>query len=194
MINSRWFGRLSLIGGIAGVLLVLAFSATGWGQPGTAVYTRYELLNRLMAVSLLFMAAGWLGAWLVLSGFGRWAALLAFLGTILIAIGTAAEFWLYSDLPYNPPNEGWTMRHTAYTTASIGGLVQDVGAMAAGLKVWRSGIWSRWVVIILLLSLPLDFLAFFTIGSPFLVSAVLALVIGWILVTNSRVFRVQSIP
>jgi hypothetical protein len=186
MINSRWFGRLSLIGGIAGVLLVLAFSATGWGQPGTAVYTRYELLNRLMAVSLLFMAAGWLGAWLVLSGFGRWAALLAFLGTILIAIGTAAEFWLYSDLPYNPPNEGWTMRHTAYTTASIGGLVQDVGAMAAGLAVLRSGIWPRWVAILLLLSLPLDFLAFFTIGSPFLVSAVLALLLGSILVTNGR--------
>jgi hypothetical protein len=66
--------------------------------------------------------------------------------------------------------------------------------MAVGLTVWRSGIWPRWVAILLLLSLPLDFLAFFTIGSPFLVSAVLALVIGWILVTNSRVFRVQSIP
>jgi hypothetical protein len=86
------------------------------------------------------------------------------------------------------------MRHTAYTTASIGGLIQDVGAMAAGLTVLRSGIWPRWVAILLLLSLPLDFLAFITIGSPFLVSAVLALVIGWILVTNSRVFRVQSIP
>jgi hypothetical protein len=186
----NWIGILSLIGGVVGFILIVAFSITGWGEPGTAAYNTYELLNWLMAVALFFMAAGWVGVWRLLPGFGRWAALVALLGTLMIALGTAAEFWLYTDLPYSGPS----MRQTAYVTASIGGLIQDVGAMAAGVTVWRSDVWPRWVAILLLLSLPLDFLAFFTIGTPFLVSAVLALVIGWILVTNGLVFRVQSLP
>jgi hypothetical protein len=186
---SVWTGVVCLLGGIAGLGLVLAFSLTGWGEPGTAAYRTYELLNRLMAVALLFMAAGWFGAWRQLEGFGRWAALVAFLGTLMIALGTTAEFWLYSDLPYSGPS----MRQTAYATASIGGLVQDIGAMVAGVSIWRSGFWPRWAGILLLLSLPLDFLAFFTIGSPFLVSTVLGLAVGWLLVTNGRVFQVQSL-
>jgi hypothetical protein len=184
-----WFGALSLFGGVAGALLIMAFSITGWGEPGTTAYQRYEFLNRMMAVALLFMALGWLGGWRVIAGFGRWASFLAFLGTIMIALGTAAEFWLYSDLPYS----GASMRQTAYTTASMGGLIQDIGAMIVGLAVWRSGLWPRWLAILLLLSLPLDFLAFFTIGTPFWVSAVLALLIGWILVTNGRDFGVESL-
>lgn len=190
---NRWLGILSLIGGVAGVLLFVAFSTIGWAEPGTAVYQTYEMLNRLNAFIFLFMAAGWLGAFMVLEGNGRWAALVALIGTILYVVGTAAEFWLYSDLPYNPPNEGWTMRHTAFTTALIGNLVRDIGAMIAGVFVWRSGLWPHWVALILLLALPLDLFAFMSLGSTSLVSTLYGLVIGWILLKNGRVFSVQSL-
>jgi hypothetical protein len=85
--------------------------------------------------------------------------------------------WLYSDLPYSVPN----MRQTAFGLASIGGLIQDIGTMVMGLSIWRSGLWPRWAAGLFLLALPLDILAFFAIGITFLVSAVFALVLGWIL-------------
>lgn len=84
-----------------------AASKLVWVVPlATAAYQTYEFLNRSNAIVILFMAAGWLGAFLLLEGFGRWAALVALIGTLLYTFGTAAEFWLYSDLSYNPPNGG----------------------------------------------------------------------------------------
>lgn len=174
---SVWIGVLCSMGGIAGLGLVIAFSLTGWGEPGTAEYQTYELLNRLMAVALLFMAAGWVGAWPLLSGYGRWAAIIAFLGTFTIAIGTAAEFWLYSDLPYS----GTSLRQTAFAVAGIGGIIQDIGAMVVGVSIRRSDVWPGWAAGVFMLAIPLDILAFSALGTNFLVSAVIALVLGWIL-------------
>lgn len=54
----RWLGVFSLLGGITAIPLMVAFLATGFGEPGTAAYGTYERLNRLMAVSLLLMSAG----------------------------------------------------------------------------------------------------------------------------------------
>lgn len=187
MKNTRRLAVLSLIGGALGTLLIVAFSITGWGAPGTAAYQTYELLNRLMATALLLMAAGWLGSWQALAGYGRWAALAALLGTLVFALGTAAEFWLYSDLPYGVPN----MRQTAFTVGSMAALVQDIGAMTAGICVWQTGVWPRWAALVLLLALPLDFFAFFVMGTTFLVSVVLALMLGWVLLTKSRNFGIE---
>ena len=50
MKHSQVWGRLSLIGGLTAVLLLIAFTQTGWGAPGTAVYQTYELLYRLLAL------------------------------------------------------------------------------------------------------------------------------------------------
>ena len=44
--NERLFGWLALLGGGAAIILVFPMAANGWGPPGTAVYARYELLNR----------------------------------------------------------------------------------------------------------------------------------------------------
>ena len=187
MKNTRRLAVLSLIGGALGTLLIVAFSITGWGALGTAAYQTYELLNRLMATALLLMAAGWLGSWQALAGYGRWAALAALLGTLVFALGTAAEFWLYSDLPYGVPN----MRQTAFTVGSMAALVQDIGAMTAGICVWQTGVWPRWAALVLLLALPLDFFAFFVMGTTFLVSVVLALMLGWVLLTKSRNFGIE---
>lgn len=77
------------------------------------------------------------------------------------------------------------MRQTTFAVASMAALVQDIGAMTAGIYVWRTGAWPRWAAVVLLLALPLDFFAFFVMGTTFLVSAVFALILGWILLTKS---------
>ena len=177
----RWLGVLSLLGGITAVPLMIAFMVTGYGEPGTAAYKTYELLNRLMAVSLLLMAAGWLGARLAWpAGIACWAASLALIGSLIVVAGNAAEFWLFSDLPYGVPGNG---RDLSWMAFSIGSLVMDIGASLLGIAVWRSGLWPRWSAALLMAALPLDVVAFFTV-SPFLVPAVLAVVIGYLLYTG----------
>ena len=61
MKHTRFLGILSVVGGVSAVPLFIAFAAIGWSVPGTAAYARYELLNRITAVSLLLMLAGWVG-------------------------------------------------------------------------------------------------------------------------------------
>jgi hypothetical protein len=170
----RWLGILSLVGGFTAVPLLIAFFIIDGGAVGTAAYQTYELLNRLMAVALLFMAAGWVGVWQVVGGYGRWAARLALIGILIMALGTAAEFWLYSDLSYNGDN----MRQVAYSTTSLGGWLHNLGATAVGIFIWRTRIWPRWRAVILLLALPIDIAAFFWLNSPFTAATVLALIVG----------------
>ena len=174
----RWLGVLSVLGGITAVPLMLAFTATGFGEPGTAAYETYEQLNRLMAVSLLLMTAGWLGAWRAWPGGpGRWAAAVAFVGSLVVVAGNAAEFWLFSDLPYAVAGNG---RDLSWMAFSIGSLVMDIGATLLGVAAWRSRFWPRWSAALLMAALPLDMVAFFTV-SPFLAPAVLAVAIGYLL-------------
>jgi len=180
----RWLGLLSLLGGISAVPLMVAFASTGWGKPGTAAYQTYETLNRLTAFALLLMVPGWLGLFLALPrGYGRWGALAALVGALLMVAGNAAEFWLYSDLSYECCNA----RHTAFGTFSLGSLVTDVGAMVAGIAMRRGGSGPRWLAALLILALPLDVAGFFLL-SPFAAAAVLALALGWwLLIADSRV-------
>ena len=178
----QFLGVLSLLGGVTAVPLIIAFATIGWGAQGTAVYTRYELLNRLMAVALLLMAAGWVGMWWVLTGYGRCAALMAFIGLLAIAAGTAAEFWLYSDLSYN----GDTLRQTAFSIVGVGGWLLNIGAMIVGTAVWRSRIWPRWCALVLLLAFPIDIAAYVLFNSLFTAAALIALIIGFQLIRTSK--------
>ena len=178
----RWLGVLSLQGGIAAAPLMIALMVTGYGEPGTVAYETYERLNRLMAVSLLLMSAGWLGARLAWpAGPGRWAAALAFMGSLVVAGGNAAEFWLFSELPYGVAGNG---RDLSWIAFSIGNLVMDIGATLLGIAAWRSRFWPRWSAVLLMAALPLDVLSFFTV-SPFLLPAILAVAIGYPLYTGT---------
>jgi hypothetical protein len=184
---TKWLGILSLIGGVSAVALMIAFALTGWGAPGTAAYRTYELLNRLMAFTLLMMAAGWLGLVLrIPGGYGRWGAWLAFIGAILLIIGNAAEFWLFSDLSYDCCN----VRHVAWSTFLFGLLVTAIGATLSGAAFRRTHHEPRWGGIFLILAVPLFILGFGF--APFLGPAVLALALGWLLVTNPSSSEVQS--
>ena len=181
----RFLGILGLTGGITAVPIIIGFIQTGWGVPGTPTYQSYELLNRLMAFSLLLMAAGWLGVVLLcVHGNSRWGAILAFVGSIIMVAGTAAEFWLFSDLPYS---QGSNLRNAAWSTFGLGSLLLDVGVMILGIAIWRSRLGSRWRSVVLLLALPMDFAAFYLLGSPFLGAAILAFVVGSLLLYVDKI-------
>lgn len=179
----RWLGLLSLLGGISAVPLMVAFAVSGWGEPGTAAYQTYETLNRLTAFALLLMVPGWIGLFLALPrGYGRWGALAALVGALLMVAGSAAEFWLFSDLSYECCNA----RHTAFGSFSLGSLVTDLGALVAGIAMMRRGSGPRWLAALLILALPLDVAGFFLL-SPFAAATALALALGWwLLIADSR--------
>ncbi len=130
------------------------------------------------------MAAGWLGVVLIWSqSYGRYAAIVAFIGSLIMVAGTAAEFWLFSDLPYA---RGSNLRNAAWSTFGVGSLLLDVGALTLGIAVWRSRLWPRWSAMILMLALPMDFATFILQGSPFLATAVLALLIAYLLLSVGK--------
>lgn len=184
---TRWLGVVSLAGGFTAFPLMIAFALTGWGEPGTAAYRTYELLNRLMAFSLLLMAAGWLGLALrIPSGYGRWGAWLALLAALVMVAGNAAEFYLFSNQPYGDLSN---LRNASWTAFSLGSLVLNVGATMVGVNIWRRRLWPRWSGMLLMLALPLDILAFF-VASPFLVPAGMAMALGWLLIRYS--FPIQN--
>ena len=181
----RWLGVLGLVGGFTAVPLIIAFAVTEWGPPGTLAYQRYELLNRLMALSLLLMSAGWLGVLLVWpGGYGRWGALLALLGSLVMVIGTAAEFWLFSNQPYG---QTASLRNAAWSAFGIGGWLLIIGAMLVGAAAWRSGLWPRWTAVILILALPVELVAYVVVDSPFLGATILALTISLQLLATEKI-------
>jgi hypothetical protein len=155
----EWLGMLSPAGSFTGVPLMIAFALSGWGEPGTAAYQTYELLNRLMAFSLLMMAAGWLGlAFRIPAGYGRWGAWLALLASLVMVAGNAAEFYLFTGQPYGYIRN---QRTISWTVFSWGSLVLNIGATIVGVAIWRWQLWPRWIGMLLMMSLPLDILAFF---------------------------------
>lgn len=176
-------GILCFVGGITAVFLIITFEQTGWDKPGSLVYQTYEMLNRHMAGTLLLMAAGWLGMVFWLSqGYGRWAATGAFISSLLMVVGVAAEFWLYTDLPYAQTN----MHSTAFLLFGLSSFALDLSVMVLGISLWRSRLWSRWSALVLLFALPLDLASFFWLDSIFLAAAILALVTGAHLTLTKR--------
>ena len=186
MSRDRIPGLLGMIGGLFGLALSLAFASTGWGEPGTAAYRTYELLNRITSLALLLMAGGWLGlAWGMPKGYGRRGAWVAFIASIAMFIGNAAEFWLFTDLPYGDPTNARSLSWSAY---SFGSLVQVIGATVAGVYAWRTKIWPKFSAFVLVMALPIAVLTFVFL-SPFFGPSVLAMTVGW-LAWSSRGSRV----
>lgn len=186
MSRDRIPGLLGMIGGLLGLALSFAFASTGWGEPGTAAYSTYEQLNRITGVALLLMAGGWLGlARVTPKGYGRVAAWVAFIASIAMVIGTAAEFWLFTDLPYGDPTNARSLSWSAY---SFGSLVQVIGATVLGIYAWRTNIWPKFSAFVLVMAVPIAVFTFVFL-SPFFGPSVLAMIAGW-LAWSSRGSRV----
>ena len=187
MTRNRICGLLSVIGALLGLGLVAVFATNDFGLPGTAAYRVYETLNRLIALPLLLMACGWLG--LVLArpkGYGRASAWLAFAAAVVMAAGTAAEFWLFSDQPYGVWTNG---RMASFMSFFVASLLLYVAATIVGVALWRSGAGSRVAAVVLMAAIPLYAAAILTLGSNFLAPAILALAAGWAAIGSVEAFR-----
>lgn len=182
MTRLRILGLISILSGLIGILLVVFFAANDFGYPGTAAYRVYETLNRLIALPLLLIACGWLGLALALpSGYGRISAWLAFVAAVVMVAGTAAEFWLFSDQPYGVWTNG---RMASFMSFFIASLILYICATLVGVHLWRAKSGPRPAAAILMASIPLYIAVVFTINSNFLIPALLALVVGMVLLSS----------
>jgi hypothetical protein len=173
---------VGLVGAVLAAIVTLVISWAGWGQPGTAEYETYELLNRLAALPMLLMAA----APLALLGMpkirderrGTIAAVTMLVGLVAMAVGTSAEFWIFTDEPYGGPgSEG---RLASYLLGTfLGGVVALVGMALVGTWGLRRVTLPRWTAIALI-GLPVALVVLpFTPLSPYL-----AIPAGVLLVTT----------
>lgn len=166
-----------LLSGLAATLSIV-FVGDAFGYPGSEAYRIYENFNRLMAI---FIAAE-TGAFIAFfsqnkDAFGRIArvaaaaVLLAWMG---MAAGTAAEFWLYSDLPYGVNN----MRSAAFSVFSISSLIAGLALFLLGLRIVMSGQLSRSLGIFLVLYLPFDIALFAAGQSIFLAPSLVSIAVA----------------
>ena len=130
---------LAALGLTAAALALVDILRVGdtFGYPGSLLYDRYEAFNRRMAV-LLAAQLGGLAAFAraYLGGLPRTIraslGLLGVAGLLMIA-GTAAEFWLFSDLPYGSSNA----RSFAFGLFVAGLLVAGFTFLVLGVQLLR---------------------------------------------------------
>ena len=134
----RWCGLAAMLGGVLWPLWAAAVQGIGFGEPGSAAYERYELANRLLPLALLPVVVGCVGlhaaqrrnyGWLGAAGFA-----VALVGFALITVGSAGEFWLFSDEPYGQPSG----RDVSWTLFLLGHPVLAVGTALFGAATARS--------------------------------------------------------
>lgn len=135
--RSRHYAILSTIAATGGLVAIWAIGDT-FGPPGTAAYTRYETFNRIMALLLVGQSLGLMS--FVLTNRKRispavyvfaWAAILAWWA---MGIGTAAEFFLFTDLAYGADNA----RDTAFAFFSTSSFFLLLALTALGISLlWR---------------------------------------------------------
>jgi hypothetical protein len=174
---------VGLVGAVLAAIVTLVITWAGWGQPGTAEYEMYELLNRLAALPMLLMAA----APLALLGMqtirderrGTIAAVTMLVGLVAMAVGTSAEFWIFTDEPYS--GSGSEGRLASYLLGTfLGGVVALVGMALVGTWGLRRATLPRWTAIALI-GLPIALVVLpFTPLSPYL-----AIPAGVLLVTTA---------
>ena len=182
---------VGLLGGLTATISIIIVGDT-FGLPGSASYRIYENFNRLMAILIALEACAMIGFYFqqkdVFGNIERTALLIALIAWIGMAAGTAAEFWLYSDLPYGEDN----LRNTAFSIFSISSLVVGLALLALGLGTLIRHQLPRYYSIVLILYLPID-IALFIIGqSIFLALALVAILIAGLTLRSSSALAVPS--
>jgi hypothetical protein len=161
--------RLLHIVGILGGLMWIAlpFFAPEFGEPGTAAYERYELWNRLWTPALLGIFLGLIGYFNSMqhkpNGIAAFFKNGILLGLLLMIIGNIAEFWVYTDLPYNAGVASGG-RNVAWMTFFIGFLFMSLMSLLFGRMLLRDELFPKWLgfsfMLPLLLTIPLSFVNF----------------------------------
>jgi len=168
---------IGLLGGLIATILIM-ISGDTFGLPGSTDYRVYENFNRVMALLLFFQACTLIAFYQRIQDdlprLGQITNIVVIVAWIGMAVGTAAEFWLYSDLPYGVSN----MRSTAFSVFSISGLFVGIGLLVLGIVVLRNRRIPRYNGIIFILYLPVDIVLFIGGQSIFISSALLSIVVA----------------
>jgi hypothetical protein len=177
----RMLGIFGVIGSVLAAVFIFRVGDT-FGFPGSSDYFIYERFNRSMAMFLFLQSCAILAFLSVvfekLSPFSQRVAAVMFAGWISMVVGTAAEFWLFSDLPYAEPN----MRSFSFSLFSIGSLVAGISMMILGARMLLRRTAEWYFGLILIFYLPVDIALFIRGDSIFLTSAIGAAVLGILLI------------
>ena len=128
---------LLILSGAVWGLWYFGMNWVGWGEPGTAAYRRYEIYNRLAPVVFLLLLTGTESAHRLLRGTygraGRAGARVAAAGLLLLAAGSALEFWAFSGAAY----AAGSLRGIGWTTYCAGLLLFYLGTATLGFALSR---------------------------------------------------------
>jgi len=126
---------LIVLSGVAWGVWYFGMNWIGWGEPGSAAYTRYEIYNRAApAVLLLLLAATQRARHLLRDGIGRTGRTgshLASAGLAVMAAGSALEFWVFTESAYAPDS----LRGYGWTTYCAGLLLFYIGTAVFGFAL-----------------------------------------------------------
>jgi hypothetical protein len=138
----RWSGLAAMLGGVLWALWGVAEQSVGWGQPGSTVYERYGLINRLLPFVLLPVVVGFIGLHaaqrrsygpLVTAGFAT-----VLIGFMLITAGSVGEFWVFSDQSYEGAG-----RNASWILFLLGHLVLVIGTLLFGIATARAKVFPQ---------------------------------------------------
>jgi hypothetical protein len=194
----RTLPTIALLGAIA--LLGVAFLVPDdWGPPGTESYRAYELVNRIMGIALAACALAPVSVRLahrpvVVGGAARVGLWLVAIGMIGMAMGSAAEFWIFSGSPYQ--GAGSEGRNIAFVGGfMVGSLLVLLGSPVAGVGLIRDGVMPRWIGLTVLLATPAGIVAAVVSGQLLLWVPLSALALGVGALVTARGDRVaRSAP
>ena len=128
---------LLALSGAAWGLWYFGMNWVGWGEPGSAAYSRYETYNRMAPLVLLSLLAATQYARRLLRDalgrVGRAGAHLASAGLAVMAVGSALEFWAFTESAYAPGS----LRGYGWTTYCLGLLVFYAGTATLGVALRR---------------------------------------------------------
>ena len=140
---TKWCGLAAMLGAVLWALWAVVVQSVGWGESGSAAYERYELINRLLPLALLPVVVGFVGlhaaqrrryGWLGTTGF-----VVVLGGFAIILVGSAGEFWAFTEQGYAPPNlrdTAWTLFLLAFLLAWLGYLLWS-GKYESGQQLSR---------------------------------------------------------
>lgn len=134
-------GRLAIVYGVGTMIMGAAQAIRPPEDSIAAIDTPMRWLLAMFAVILVAVAP----AHLSLAKFagGPWGGRLVAIGTPLLAVGAMSSAINGEDLAWFPP------------LAGVANLLWLVGSILLGVSLWRAGRVSRWVAVLLPVSMPL---------------------------------------
>jgi hypothetical protein len=132
-ISSMLITRVVLIlGGLLWGSWYFGMNLIGWGEPGSDRYELYELYNRIAPAVLMLLVIGIHGAHRILrkhyNRLGKIGIYIISLGLTIMIIGSALEFWIFTESSYDSNS----LRHWGWGTYCIGLLFFYIGTAIFG--------------------------------------------------------------